>query len=357
MLCLPAVTGAWRYPGGGALVHSAGTFPSRESAMERPDLRPDDGPPRVINQVQLGRALAGTYDDQGPVAALCVSNTNPAVVCPDSRAVLAGLAREDLFTVVLEQFMTDTARYADVLLPATTQLEHLDVVKSWGHRYLTLNLPAIAPLGHSRPNTEIFRMIAATMGLDHPALAESDEQLLTTYLEGYGAASVAELYERGWTKIDPVEDPRPKAMLRSEAMARLGLDPLPDAPDGRDDAEDDRRLLVLTPKSHHFLNSTAVNHSRLRTMAGGPEVLLTSGDAAVRGMVDGEMARLTTDSGSITVPLRVSEDVRSGTAVLISNWWNGDFPDGEGANALTDQQLTDVGGAPRFQVLALLSRA
>ncbi|HEY8093001.1 MAG TPA: molybdopterin-dependent oxidoreductase [Acidimicrobiales bacterium] len=357
VLCLPAVTGAWRYPGGGVHVHSAQTFPSRSAAMERPDLRPDDQPLRVINQVQLGRALAGTYDEHEPLAALVVSNTNPAVVCPDSRSVLAGLAREDLFTVVAEQFMTDTARYADVVLPATTQLEHLDVVTSWGHRYLTLNLPAVAPLGQSRPNTEIFRMIAAAMGLDHPALAESDETLLATYLDGYDAASVAELYERGWTKIEPVEDPRPKAMLRSEGMAHLGLDPLPDAPDGPDPGDGERRLLVLTPKSHHFLNSTAVNHARLRKMAGAPEVLLAPQDAAERGVAEGALARLTTENGSITVPARLSSDVLAGTAVLISNWWNDDFPGGQGANVLTDQELTDVGGAPRFQVLAEVAPA
>ena len=263
-------------------MHSANTFPGRGSAMERPDLRPPGAPTRVVNQVQLGRALAGTYDDQGPVAALCVANTNPAVVCPDSGAVLAGLAREDLFTVVLEQFMTDTARYADVVLPATTQLEHLDVVKSWGHRYLTLNRPAIEPRGQSRPNTEIFRMMAAALGLDHPALADSDDVLLATYLDGYDAETVAQLHEQGWVKVRPAEDARTKVMLRSEAMARMGLDPLPDAPDGPAPSDGSpppggpaEPLLVLTPKSHHFLNSTARQppaaacHGRGAVAAGG----------------------------------------------------------------------------------------
>ncbi len=347
ILCLPAVTGAWRYAGGGAHVHSARTFPDRVAAMERPDLRPDTSSPRVVNQVQLGRALAGTYDDEGPIAALCIANTNPAVVNPDSGSVLAGLARDDLFTVVAEQFMTETARYADVVLPATTQLEHLDVVKSWGHRYLTLNQPAIAPLGQSQPNTEIFRRIAAAMGLDHPALQDSDEALLATYLEGYDPADVQQLWERGWVKIRPQEDPRPKALLRSESMVRLGLDPVPNA---HDPPADDGHLVVLTPKSHHFLNSTAVNHARLRTMAGGPSVLLAATDAAARDIADGELVDLTSDTGAMTITARVSNDVLAGTAVLISNWWNDDFPGGRGANALTDQTLTDVGGAPRFQV-------
>jgi anaerobic selenocysteine-containing dehydrogenase len=359
ILCLPAVTGAWRHPGGGAHVHSAGTFRSRASAMERPDLRPPDGGTRVVNQVQLGRALAGTYDDLGPIAALCVANTNPAVVCPESGSVLAGLAREDLFTVVLEQFMTDTARYADVVLPATTQLEHLDVVKSWGHRYLTLNRPAITPRGQSRPNTEIFRMMAAALGVDQPALADSDEVLLSTYLDGYDAETVAQLHERGWVKVRPAEDDRVKVMLRSEAMARMGLDPLPDAPDGpppepgSDGPADE--LLVLTPKSHHFLNSTAVNHQRLRVMAGEPSVLVAAVDADARGLDDGQLACLCSAHGSLTVPVHRSDDVLPGTAVLVSNWWPNDFPGGNGANALTGQDLTDVGGAPRFQVRARLT--
>ncbi len=362
ILCLPAVTGAWRHPGGGAHVHSASTFPGRASAMERPDLRPPDAPTRSVNQVQLGRALAGTYDELGPVAALCIANTNPAVVCPDSSAVLSGLAREDLFTVVLEQFMTDTARYADVVLPATTQLEHLDVVKSWGHRYLTLNRPAVAPRGESQPNTEIYRMIGAALGLDHPALSDSDDALLATYLEGYDTETVAQLHSRGWVKVQPAEDARAMVMLRSEAMGRLGLDPLPDAPDGPAPFDGlppatglGEPLLVLTPKSHHFLNSTAVNHQRLRKMAGEPSLLLAPVDADARELADGQLACLRSEHGALTVPVHRSEDVLPGTAVLVSNWWNGDFPGGAGANALTGQALTDVGGAPRFQVHAHLS--
>ena len=306
ILCLPAVTGAWRHPGGGAHVHSASTFPGRASAMERPDLRPPGAPTRAVNQVQIGRALAGTYDGLGPVAALCIANTNPAVVCPDSGAVLSGLAREDLFTVVLEQFMTDTARFADVVLPATTQLEHLDVVKSWGHRYLTLNRPAVAPRGESKPNTEIYRMIAAALGVDHPALSDSDDVLLATYLEGYDAETVAQLHEQGWVKVRPAEDARAKVMLRSEAMGRMGLDPLPDAPDGPASSAGDppatgpgEPLLVLTPKSHHFLNSTAVNHHRLRKMAGEPSLLLAPVDADARDLVDGQLACLRSEHGAL----------------------------------------------------------
>ena len=121
-------------------------------------------------------------------------------------------------------------------------------------------------------------------------------------------------------------------------------------PDAHDPEPDDDRLVVLTPKSHHFLNSTAVNHARLRTMAGGPSVLLAAADAAARAVTDGDLVELTSETGTMTVAARVSADVLAGTAVLVSNWWNDDFPGGRGANTLTDQTLTDVGGAPRFQV-------
>ena len=183
-------------------------------------------------------------------------------------------------------------------------------------------------------------MMAAALDLDHPALADSDEALLSTYLEGYDAETVAQLLERGWVKVDPAEDDRAKVMLRSEAMARMGLDPLPTAPDGPaagDTAPVDNgsaeALLVLTPKSHHFLNSTAVNHQRLRVMAGEPSVLVAPVDADARGLADGQLVCLRSANGSLTVPVHRSDDVLPGTAVLISNWWTNDFPGGNGANA------------------------
>ena len=222
ILCLPAVTGVWRYAGG----VPTSTAPGPSRIGQRPWSGRTSAPTtaRLESSTRCSSGGAGRHvRRRGPIAALCIANTNPAVVNPDSGSVLAGLAREDLFTVVAEQFMTDTARYADVVLPATTQLEHLDVVASWGHRYLTLNQPAIAPLGQSQPNTEIFRRIAAAMGLDHPALQDSDETLLATFLEGYDAADVEQLWERGWVKIQPQEDRAPRrcsARRRCCASAR-----------------------------------------------------------------------------------------------------------------------------------------
>jgi anaerobic selenocysteine-containing dehydrogenase len=347
VLALPAVTGAWRYLGGGAHVHSAGTFADAGAAMERPELR--TGPARPVNMVQLGRALAGTVDDDGPIDALVVYNSNPAVVCPDSAAVRAGLARDDLFTVVADHVATETVAYADVVLPATTQLEHLDVLWSWGHRYLTMNWPAIAPVGQARPNTEIFRLLAAELGLDHPALQEDDETLLATYLAAFDHQTRATLAAQGWAKVTPRVDPDSKVRLRNDAMAQFGLDPVPDAADA--DPGDDR-FLVVTPKTHHFLNSSFVDHDRLRRMAGAPSALLAPVDAARLAVADGDMVRVESDHGALAVTAAVSDDVLPGTVVIPSNWWHRDFAGGLGANALTGQDLTDLGTGPQFAVRA-----
>ena len=340
---LPAVTGAWRHRGGGVLVHSAGAFAHPEAKMAQPELRAGR-PERSVNMVQLGRALAGTLDGQPPLTGLFVYNGNPVVVAPDTNAIRAGLSREDLFTVALEQFATETVSYADVVLPATTQLEHLDVLWSWGHYYLTLNRPAIAPRGQSRPNTEIFRMLAAVMAdvderFADKALAEDDDALLTTYLAAYPDDVVEQLHERGWAKLAMPE--------RARSKIKLSGDRLP-VPEGRDPAPDDGRFTLLTPKSHHFLNSTFVNHARLAHMAGSPRVRMAAADAVRLGLADGTTVRLRSEHGEIGIEAEVGDEVLEGTLVLLSNWWHSAFPEGRGANVLTGQDLADIGGAPVF---------
>ena len=338
-IMLPAVTGAWRHQGGGVLVHSAGAFAHPEAKMAKPELR-GDRPQRNVNMVLLGRALAGTLDDNGPLTGLVVYNSNPAVVVPDSASVRAGLAREDLFTIAIEQFPTETVSFADVVLPATTQLEHLDAIWSWGHYYLTLNLPAIAPRGQSRPNTEIFRMLAATMADDDPrfadkGFADDDEALLATYLAAYPDDIVEQLRDQGFAKLAV-----PK---RSGSKIKLSTGAMP-APDGRDPEPDDGRFTLLTPKSHHFLNSTFVNHGRLAHMAGGPRVRMAGPDAARLGIVDGATVRLRNEHGEVIVDAELGDDVLEGTLVLFSNWWGP-----AGPNSLTGQDvLADLAGAPIF---------
>ncbi len=209
--CLPALTGSWRHRGGGFAYSPLATFLALDlGAFALPGLRPR--PVRTVAMPELGRALTdGALDP--PVQALVVWNSNPAVIAPDQNAVLRGLAREDLFTVVLEQFATDTVAYADVVLPATTQLEHLDVVPSWGHHYLTFNEPSIAPIGEAKPNTEAFRLLAARLGLDAPCFRRRDEELIESLLSTYCSIPVdAEaLRHRGWWKLDLGQGPTPHA--------------------------------------------------------------------------------------------------------------------------------------------------
>ncbi|MGZ4690183.1 MAG: molybdopterin dinucleotide binding domain-containing protein, partial [Acidimicrobiia bacterium] len=347
VLALPAVTGAWRYPGGGAHVHSADAFPNRGDSMTRPDLRAEP-PARTVTMTGLGDALADGIN------ALVVYNSNPAVVCPDTNSVTRGLARDDLFTVVLELMPTDTMRYADVVLPATTQLEHLDVLWSWGHYYLSLNRPAIPPRGETLPNTEIFRRLATAMGYDEPELHEDDESLVATYLADCTDEQRAALDTHGYVKMPVVTAPEARVQLRSDTLAEIaGVDPLPQG----EDPPDDDRLILITPKSHHFLNSQLVNHERLRKAAGGAVALLAPADAAAAGIVDGAPAVLTNEHGTLELDASVSDAVLEGTVVVLDNWWHRDVRRGPGVNALTGQAPADLGAAPVFTARVQISPA
>ena len=208
--CLPALTGAWRHPGGGcSYIPTATAAAISEAPLQRADLRPKEV--RRINMSQVGDALTDSSLDP-PVKALVCWNSNPAQVAPEQNKVLAGLRRDDLFTVVLEQFMTDTALHADVVLPATTQLEHLDLIFSWGHHWFTLSEPAIEPLGEAKPNTEAFRLIAARMGLDDPCFSDTDEELLEALVgDGQAGVTLDELRSRGFAKVDLGQGETPHA--------------------------------------------------------------------------------------------------------------------------------------------------
>ncbi|MDQ4079805.1 MAG: molybdopterin-dependent oxidoreductase [Gemmatimonadota bacterium] len=181
--CLPAVTGHWRRAGGGVQLSTSANFQFDKHTLERPDLSP---PVRTINMIRLGEALTQPNAGVGgpPVKAMIVYNSNPAAVAPERNTVMRGLARDDLFTVVLDHFQTDTADWADIVLPATTQLEHWDIHFAYGHHYVSLNRPSIAPMGEAKPNSEIFRLLAARMGLDHPALRDDDMTLIHQAIEG-----------------------------------------------------------------------------------------------------------------------------------------------------------------------------
>jgi anaerobic selenocysteine-containing dehydrogenase len=343
---LPALTGAWRDRGGGcSYIPTATAKAVSARPLQREDLRP--GPVRTINMSQLGAALTDPAMDP-PVKALVCWSSNPAAIAPDQERVLEGLRRHDLFTVVLEQFMTDTAAHADVVLPSTTQLEHLDLVFSWGHHYLTWNEPAIEPLGEAKPNTEAFRLIAARLGLDDPCFRETDAELVDAALAGFDED---ELRTRGWQKVDLGQGPVPHAHggFGTES-GRVGLHARYDPPAEVTDSVLAERfpLAMITPKTHLFLNSTFANQRRQHSAQPAPVVVLHPADAVARGVHDGNEVRVFNGRGSFVCAARVSDDAPAGVVVAPMGWWNSDYRDGVSGQATTSQRLTELGNAPTF---------
>jgi anaerobic selenocysteine-containing dehydrogenase len=367
---LPAVTGAWRDVGGGATLSTSGAFKANGAALEKPEWIPEGT--RTINMIQLGDAL--TRPDAGvggpPVQALVVYNSNPAAVAPDLGRVREGLRREDLFTVVLEHFRTDTAEYADWILPATTQLEHWDVHTSYGHLYVTLNRPSIAPVGDSLPNSEIFRRIAARMGLDDPEFRESDLELIEQALDSHNpalrAVTLRQLLDEGYVRLalpkpflpyaEParLNTPTGKIQIVAPELAAMGIDPLPTfTPPAESAAADPRRaarfpLMLLSPPEHQFMNSTFVNIPALRKAAGEAKILLHPNEAAVRGIREGDRVRSWNDRGDFFALAVVTDDVRPGVAVSYGVRWARLSEGGKTVNDTTSQGTTDMGGGAVF---------
>ena len=366
--CLPAITGHWRRAGGGVQLSTSANFTFDRATVERPDLSP---PVRTINMIRLGEAL--TRRDAGvggpPVRALVVYNSNPAAVTPDRGTVLEGLARSDLFTVVLEHFQTDTADWADIVLPATTQLEHWDLHLSYGHHYVALNQPAIPPVGNAKPNSEIFRLLGARMGLDHPVMRDDDQTLIRQALEGGGpnlrGVTFDALLERGWMRLAV---PRPylpfaqggfltpsgKCEFVSERLAAMGLDPVPtytppyESPERAPELAQRFPLTLISSPAHQFLNSTFVNIAPLRRGAREPELVIHPADAAPRAIVPGSRVLVHNDRGEFLAVARVEDSLREGTVWAPSIWWGKFAADGRNANHTTSQRETDLGHGPVF---------
>jgi len=347
---LPALVGAWRHVGGGCSYLPTATAAAVSSeAHKRTDLRP--GPVRSINMSQLGTALTDPAMEP-PVAALVCWNSNPAQVAPDQSRVLEGLRREDLFSVVAEQFMTDTAAHADVVLPATTQLEHLDAVFSWGHHYITINESAIPPLGEARSNTDIFRAIAQRMDLDDPCFADTDDDLLKALFADHPAGlDLDELRATGFAKIDLGQADAPHAEgCFLTPSGRMVLHAEFEAPAEVLDAELAKRfpLAMVTPKTHLFLNSTFANQERQHSAQPKPFVVVSPHDAESRGVADGATVRVFNDRGAFQCEARVSDDARPGLLVAPTGWWSRDYEGGLGAQVTTSERLSDVAAAPTF---------
>ncbi|HEX7329001.1 MAG TPA: molybdopterin oxidoreductase family protein [Casimicrobiaceae bacterium] len=363
--CLPALVGAWRDPAGGALLSSSGTYPIDSQALERPDLI--RGTPRTINMSTIGDALLDLRDP--PVRAIYVYNSNPVAVAPESSRVTAGFARDDLFCVVHEIFRTDTADYADILLPATTQLEQTDIHTSYGHLCVQANNAAIAPMFEALPNTEVFRRLAAKMGFAEACFRDSDDDLARQALEssdprvegldwdalkvsGWGRLRVP----KPWAPFAEGNFPTPsgRCEFHSPRLAAAGEDPLPDFVPPRESVASNPELAAryplafISPPLRNFLNSSFANLPASLAEETMPRLEMHPDDAAPRGIESGASVRVFNDRGALLASARVSERARRGVVVAPSVWWRKLAPGGENANAVTSQALTDLGHGPTF---------
>jgi anaerobic selenocysteine-containing dehydrogenase len=356
--CLPALTGAWRHRAGGLLLSSSGHFPVRRAALQRPDLL-GARVPRTINMSTIGDDLLRPASPAfGPaIQALVVYNSNPVAVAPQSGKVVQGFAREDLFTVGLEHFQTDTADYAAYILPATPQLEHWDIHTSYGHTDVLLNRPAIAPVGLSRTNTDIFRALATRMGFDEPCFAEDDLTLCRAAIAG--ESDFAQLLEHGFASL-PVPDAPfaqggfPTASGRCEffsaRLAAMGQDGLPDHVANYEvpTSSDRYPLAMISPPARNFLNSTFVNVTSLRAVEVEPLLEIHADDAQARGIASGDGVKVFNDRGEYHCKAKVSDRARPGVVHGLGIWWRKFGLNGTNVNQLTSQHLTDMGRAPVF---------
>ncbi len=359
---LPAITGAWNDIGGGCQLSSSGTFGLNFGKLERRDIV---YPTRTINMSRLGEALTQVNDP--PVKAIVVYNSNPASIAPDRQTVLRGLRRDDLFTVVLEQFQTDTADHADVLLPATTQLEHEDLHRAYGHLYVMYSRKSIEPLGEALPNSEIFRRIAAAMKLDFPELEATDEEMMRDALDARGEAmrgiTLEALRERGWIRLNvpsphlpyargaKVPTPSGKIEIASDRGPAFGVGRVPEYIPPYESEERDPKLAMryplalISPPAHSFLNSTFVNVPSLKRAAGKPTLEIHADDAHSRGIEAGQRVTIFNDRGAFSAEAVITDKVRPGVVAAPSVWWGKLTEDRTNANQTTLRIVHAMAGA------------
>jgi anaerobic selenocysteine-containing dehydrogenase len=371
---LPCLIGSWKEIGGGLQMSLSGAYPHDKEALRRTDLmRTALGrPARTINMVELGKALTEVNDP--PVKALFVYNSNPAAVCPNHNKVVRGLMRDDLFTVVHEQFLTDTTDYADIVLPATTFFEHKDLQTAYGHYYLQVSNQAIEPLGECRSNVEMFRALAERMGFTEPGFRESVDEMIDRalaknhpWLEGI---TRERLEREGHVRLNlptsakkingyflPFAEgkfptPSGKAEFYSTSLAEQGLDPVgafvPPS-ESRNAAHREYPLEMLARKADNFLNSSFCNHNSHRPLENGRIGILeiTQADAEPRQIREGDTVEVFNQRGSMRLVARVADSIRPGLVCARLDWAklsNG----GVNVNVLTSDRLTDMGGGPAF---------
>ena len=352
---LPVITGAWRHLGGGLQLSTSQAFHFNRTALEMPELQPH--PTRLVNMSKLGSALTNPSDP--PVKALFVYCSNPAAVVPDQRAVLAGLSREDLFTVVVEQFQTDTADYADLVLPTTTFLEHTDIYGAYGHHYVQLARPALPPPGQARSNVQIFRELAHRLGFDEPAFTESEDDMIR------GILSSGHQHLDGITleRLDIEHSIRlnlGEGLFRPFANGGFGhadgkadlspkdLDYVPPVESRHGDAvlRQSFPLELISPKNHDSMNSTFGN--RLDVDRQTAILHISTADAASRGIASGDRVRVFNGRASVVLAAEVDGVVGPGTISSPSLRWPKKQPGGFNINALVSERLTDIGGGATF---------
>ena len=380
---LPCLVGAWRDAAGGMLLSSSGWFNSvrNDSGLQRPDLL-GARRPRIINMSTIGDDLLRESDAQLPdrarfgpkIEALLVYNSNPVAVAPESPKVVQGFRREDLFTVVLEHFLTDTARYADVLLPATMQMEHSDLHLAYGHYHLQLNRPAVPPPGECRPIFDLFQDLAKRMGLTDPCFDQTFDDLVTVALDMPSNPRLAgitlERLERERSvplaSADPrlpqyspfldgrFDTPSGKVEFVSSLFKAHGMDPVLGALTSEETdpgvaAEHAKwPLHFVSPASRYFVNSSMVENERGRRLAKGPLLWLNEVDARARGIATGDTVRVRNDRGAWTTTAEISDLTGPGVVATYRGWWSRWTPDGTNANQTTSQRLTDAGGGATF---------
>jgi len=370
---LPVITGAWRRRGGGMTLSTSGTFGLNKRALQRPELMTTalGRPARSLNMSLLGKLLTDSSLTP-PVKVLFVYACNPAAVCPNQNLVLEGLRRDDLYTVVHEQFLTDTTDYADLVLPATTFLEHKDLVTSYGHHYVQLSEAAIEPLGECCSNAELFRLLAARMGFDESCLQATDEEMIDAVLSGGEAVlsgiTQPALEREHWMRLrlpltdgaylpfaDGFATPGGKAQLASAAFAARGLDPVAEwsapAESRQGEQASSFPLELLARKHDNFLNSTFCNLPGHQKMERRGELQMNQADARTRCIADGDLLRVFNSRGELRLRARVDGSVGPGVVAAHLDWSRGGAEESSPArnvNALTSDRLGDMGGGPTF---------
>jgi anaerobic selenocysteine-containing dehydrogenase len=375
LACLPALVGQFGVRGGGLFYSMSGFVRWDQEAVGHPSECPPA--PRVVNMNRLGAALTGEVNDP-PIQSLYVFCANPVTSTPNASLTIQGLQREDLFTVVHELFMTDTAQYADIMLPATSQLEQTDLHKAYGHRYLQYNQAAIAPLGEAKSNWDVMRLLAAGMGYDEPWLHQCAEEAIAEVLDATRATNpllegitLERLQAKGTAPLAftpesaiPFADlrfptPSGKVELRSEAMAALGLDPLPhyeppaefrkEPRNGKHSPDDQPApLALISPASHHFVSSSFANQPSLLAKEGAPFVEINPADAAERGIADGDEVMIENARGCYALRAVVTQNVPPGVASAPKGRWARMNPGGRNINWITSDALADLAGQSTF---------